>query len=100
MNNDDQSIAVIIEEFKRGGWVVAILGGLGALARLILTNEDYKFWIWFRKILAGTIVGTIAYFALYFADIEPLYKSIIFAVSGSIAPELFDMIRLKLKTTK
>ena len=100
MNPDDQSITVIINEFKRGGWVVGILGGLGALARLILTNEDYKFWIWFRKVIAGVIVGVMVYFAIYFADIEPLYKSIIFSVSGSFAPELFDFIRLKIKKAK
>jgi hypothetical protein len=83
----------VIDEFKKAGWLFAILGGLGALARLILTDEKYNTTKWIRMIIAGAIVGMICYFATYNADIDPFYKSVLCSVSGSIAPELFNWFR-------
>lgn len=91
--NENDAFAQLSEEFKRGGWIMAVLGGLGMLARLILTNEKYSFLIWFRKIAAGAFVGLVCYFSLYQSGIEEIYKSVICSVAGSIAPELFDKIR-------
>lgn len=88
--NDMQEV---IEEFKKAGWLFAILGGLGALARLILTDEKYNTTKWIRMIVAGTIVGMLCYFATYNAQIDPFYKSVLCSVSGSIAPELFNWLR-------
>jgi hypothetical protein len=101
MNVDDPTLQSVVEEFKRTGWVMAILGMLGMIARLILTNEKFVWAIWTRKAIAGGIVGVLCYFGLYEADIAPLYRSVIIAVAGSIAPELFDIIRKKfIKTVK
>lgn len=99
---DNESIASIVEEFKRGGWIMAILGGIGMLARLILTNERYSFFIWFRKIIAGGIVGVLAYFAMYGMDVAEIYKSVLCSIFGSLSPELFEIIRKRVieKLTK
>ena len=88
--SDQQSINSIVEEFKKAGWLFAVLGGLGMLARLILTDEKYHAIRWTRMVIAGAIVG-----ALYNADIDPFYKSVLCSVSGSIAPEMFDWVRKK-----
>ena len=40
MNSPDPDLANAIQDFKKGGWVIALLGSLGMLARLILTNEE------------------------------------------------------------
>jgi hypothetical protein len=93
--SDEQSINSMVEEFKKAGWLFALLGGLGMLARLILTDEKYNAIRWTRMVVAGTIVGVIAYFALYNADIDPFYKSVLCSISGSLAPELFDWVRKK-----
>jgi hypothetical protein len=93
MNPNDPQLGGMMDELKNGGWIMAILGGIGMLARLILTNEEYSFVVWTRKIIAGGIVGVLAYFALYGADILPIYKSVLCSISGSIAPELFDWAR-------
>lgn len=74
---------------------MAILGGLGMLARLILTNEKYSTVIWTRKIIAGGIVGVISYLALKNLDIDPIYKSVLCSIAGSMSPELFDFVRRK-----
>ena len=97
MNSPDPDLANAIQDFKKGGWVIALLGSLGMLARLILTNEEYKFFVWLRKIVAGGIVGVLAYFALYGTNIDPLYKSVIYSISGSVAPEVWNLIKSKFK---
>lgn len=88
--NDMQQV---IDEFKKAGWLVALLGGLGALARLILTDEKYNTTKWIRMIVAGVIVGMLCYFATYNLDIDPFYKSVMYSGAGSIAPELFNWFR-------
>lgn len=84
-----------VDEFKKTGWVFAVLGGLGMFARLILTDEKYNTSRWIRMIVAGAIVGIICYFCLHEANIDPFYKSVLCSVSGSLAPELFNWIRAK-----
>jgi hypothetical protein len=93
--NDDQTIQQIVEEFKKTGWVFGILGGLGMLARLILTDEKYNTTRWIRKVVAGTIVGIICYFSVQQTSIDPFYKTVLCSVSGSLAPELFNWVRSK-----
>lgn len=93
---ESDNISMLLEDFKKGGWFIAILGGMGMLARLILTNEKYAFFLWFRKIIAGAIVGVICYFALYGLEINLIYKSIFYSMSGAIAPELFEILRKKI----
>lgn len=93
MQPDDKTILDIVDEFKRGGWVMATLGALGMIARLILTNEEFIWVVWIRKAIAGGIVGVLVYLSLYGFDVSPLYKSVICSMSGSIAPELFELFR-------
>jgi hypothetical protein len=83
------------QEFKKGGWIVAVLGALGAVARLIITEQRFKAIIWIRKALAGAIVGTLVYFAVNPANLDPLYKGIIYASSGALAPDLFEWAKSK-----
>lgn len=92
MNEHDQSMKAVIADFKSGGWVVIILGAIGAFVSLVMKNEKYHVFIWGRKVFAGACVGVITYFALYYVDILPIYKGILYSVSGAIAPELFDFI--------
>lgn len=91
----DPSLQDLLDEFKKTGWLFAILGALGMLARLILTDEKYNTTRWFRMVTAGAIVGVICYFALHQTSIDPFYKSVLCSVSGSIAPELFNWVRKK-----
>lgn len=97
MQNDD-SLNQLYEELRKGGWVMAILGATGMLARLILTNEKYSAVIWTRKVIAGGIVGVISYLALLNLDIASIYKSVLVSIAGSMAPELFDFVRRKFIT--
>lgn len=91
----DPSLMDTAQEFKKGGWIVAVLGALGAVARLIITEQRFKAIIWIRKALAGAIVGTLVYFAVNPANLDPLYKGIIYASSGALAPDLFEWAKSK-----
>ena len=97
MQSDD-SLNQLYEELRKGGWVMAALGALGMLARLILTNEKYSAVIWTRKVIAGGIIGVISYLSLLNFDIDPIYKSVLVSIAGSMAPELFDFVRRKFIT--
>lgn len=97
MSLNDPDLAGAIQDFKKGGWVIALLGAMGMFARLILTDEKYSFCVWLRKIIAGGIVGVLAYFALYGTSIDPLYKSVIYSISGSLSPEIWEYIKRKFK---
>jgi len=101
MSPIDPSLMDTAQEFKRGGWIVAVLGALGAVARLIITEERFKPIIWIRKGIAGAIVGTLVYFAVNPTNIDQLYKGIIYASSGALAPDIFEWLKSKfVKETK
>ena len=89
----DPDFARAAEEFKRGGWVVSLLGGAGMLARMLLEDETHPAIYWIRKVLAGAIVGVIVYFALYGTNISGLHKSIIMSTAGAGSPEVMERIR-------
>lgn len=95
MSPIDPSLLETAEDFKKGGWIVAVLGALGAVARLIITEEKFKGVIWIRKGIAGAIVGTLVYFAINHADMDALYKGIIYSSSGALAPDIFEWIKRK-----
>ena len=93
--SDQDSYSQIVAEFKRAGWLMGILGAAGMIARLVFTNEKFAVFVWGRKVFAAAIVGIIVHFALYEMDISEMYKSVICAISGSFAPEVFEVVRVK-----
>lgn len=95
MSPVDPSIIETAEEFKKGGWIVAVLGALGAVARFIITEEKFRWVVLLRKAIAGSIVGTLVYFGINYAPIDPIYKGIIYSSSGALAPDIFEWIKSK-----
>lgn len=93
MSPVDPSLLETAEDFKKGGWIVAVLGALGAVARLIITEEKFKGVIWIRKAIAGAIVGTLVYFGIDHATLDPMYKGIIYSSSGALAPDIFEWLK-------
>ncbi len=93
MTSTDPDFAAAAQDFKRGGWVVSLLGGAGMLARMLLNDESHPVIYYLRKIIAGAIVGVIIYFALYGTSISGLQKSIIMSTAGAGAPEIMENIR-------
>jgi hypothetical protein len=101
MSPVDPSILETAEDFKKGGWIVAVLGALGAVARFIITEEKWQAVVFVRKVIAGSIVGTLIYFAINHAPLESLYKGIIYSSAGALAPDIFEWLKRKfIKQTK
>jgi hypothetical protein len=71
-----------MQDFKRGGWITALFGGAGMLARLLVTDEAHPAIWWTRRILASVIIGVLSYFAVW-----PLLT-----FSGMAGPELIDWV--------
>lgn len=94
---EDKSLKEIADELHKGGWIIALLGAVGMLARLLITKERYSFIGWTRAITAGGITGVLMYFALYNAQIDPMIKSVLYSTSGALAPELFELLISRFK---
>jgi len=93
--NDQDTYTVVVEEFKRAGWLMGVLAAVGMIARLVLTNEKFRFFVWVRKVIAATIVGILVHFTSREIDISDMYRSVLCAISGSFAPELFEFVKTK-----
>jgi hypothetical protein len=99
MASPDPDLGNAIESFRKGGWIVAMLGSLGILARLLLAKSKPTLVEVVKKTTAGGIVGVIAYFALHGTSLDPLYKSVIYATAGAFAPEMFNLVLNKIYST-
>lgn len=97
MNPTDPDLAGAIQDFKKGGWVVSLFGGAGMLARMLLTDKASPVMVWIRKMLAGAIIGVLAYFAVWGQDISGIYKAIILSLSGAVAPEGLELLISRVK---
>jgi hypothetical protein len=88
----DQSFLAATEDFKRGGWIVTLLGGAGMLARMLLTDQSSPLIVWIRKCFAACIIGVLCYFALHQVVMPQIYKSILMSVAGMASPELMELV--------
>ncbi len=91
----------LIREFLTGGWLVALVGAAGMVARL-LTDDSKMPWVeQLKKIFAASICSIIAWFMLEQTDIASLTKAIIYGVVGVISPELLQgLARLAKQVSK
>lgn len=92
----DDRLLTTLEDLKKGGWLVAVLGALGALLRLLLSSETHKAVDWVRRILAGAVMGLLAYFAIH-GLIDPVYEAITYSTCGAVANEVVKLITSRIK---
>lgn len=98
MSVPDPDLAQAALDFKKGGWIVSLLGVAGALIKMLLSEHEYSWVVWVKRAIAGGLTGVIVYFALHGSDIDQLYKSIILSSSGAVAPMLFQALEDKIKS--
>lgn len=82
-----------IKDFQRGGWITVLLGMIGMAIRLLVTDEKSSFLWWMRKLIAAGLSGVIAYFMLWGVEMHGMYKSILLTTSGTVCPELVEILR-------
>ena len=87
------------DDLKDSGWLMATLGAMGALLRLLISDEEHHWVIWVRRTIAGAIIGIIAYFGVH-GIVPPIYEAVIYSVCGTFAPEVVELMRRKVLRTK
>ena len=80
----------LIREFLTGGWIVAVIGGLGMLARSLLDGIERSHLEHFKRIVAASICATIAWFILEQVEVSSLTKAISYGVVGVVSPEILQ----------
>ena len=80
----------ILMEFLRGGWIVALIGALGMLARSFMDGIKRSCAEQTKRIIAAAICSTIAWFILEQVDVSSLTKAISYGITGVISPEILQ----------
>ena len=78
----------LLKEFLSGGWLVAIIGAAGMIARLLTDDTKATFASQMKKIFVASICSIIAWFLLENIDMSSLSKAVIYGVIGVISPEI------------
>jgi ABC-type thiamin/hydroxymethylpyrimidine transport system permease subunit len=86
---DDKNL---LREFITGGWVVALIGGLGMLARNLMDGVSRSHYEHFKRIVAAAICSTIAWFILEQIEVSSLTKAISYGVVGVVSPEIIQAL--------
>lgn len=97
MTSPDPDLAQAAADFRKGGWVIAMLGVAGAIIRLLLSEREHHWVLWVKHAIAGGLTGIVVYFAMHGAAIDPLYKSVILSSCGAMAPRLFELLDAKVR---
>lgn len=82
----------ILMEFLRGGWIVALIGALGMLARSFMDGVKRSVLEQTKRIIAAAICSTIAWFILEQVDVSSLTKAISYGITGVVSPEILQGI--------
>jgi len=80
----------ILAEFLRGGWIVALIGALGMLARTFMDGVKRSCIEQIKRIIAAAICATIAWFILEQVEVSSLTKAISYGITGVISPEILQ----------
>lgn len=80
----------LLKEFFAGGWLVAIVGAAGMIARLM--SDDAKITIreQVKKVTTAAICSVVVWFLLENIDLSSLTKAIIYGITGVISPEILQ----------
>lgn len=93
MTSTDPDFQSAIADFKRGGWIVSLLGLAGATVSMLLSEKKKPWVVWTKRIVAGGLTGVIMFFALHGVEMNPLTKSVLMCACGAVAPELLNALR-------
>jgi hypothetical protein len=84
--------------FKKGGWIVSLIGAAAMVGRLLIDDAADANWRRSAKhILAAALFAIIAFFVTYQWEMSAINKAIIQGLTGALAPELVDWISANLK---
>lgn len=80
----------LFKEFLAGGWLVAIIGAAGMVARLLTDDKKATIKEQVKKVITAAICSVIVWFLLENVDISSLTKAVIYGVTGVVSPEILQ----------
>lgn len=98
MSSPDPDFHSAIADFKRGGWIVSLLGLVGGTVAMLLSNKKRPWLMWVKRIVAGGLTGVIMFFALHGVEMNPMVKSVLMCSCGAVAPELYEALKNAVKS--
>lgn len=81
-----------IPKFLKGGWIVALIGGAGMIARLVVSEEETPMNIVVKNISAAMIASSITWFVMEQFEMNSMLKAVIYGLVGLNSPELLKGI--------
>jgi len=86
------SLEEFIPKFRKGGWIVALIGAAGMIARMVVSEETTPMNQVVRNISAAMIASSIAWFVMEQFEMNSMYKAILYGLVGLNSPELLKGI--------
>ncbi len=80
----------LLKEFLAGGWLVAVIGAAGMIARLLTDEKKITIKEQIKKVVTAAICSVVVWFLLENIDISSLTKAVIYGVTGVISPEILQ----------
>jgi len=80
----------LLKEFLTGGWLVAVIGAAGMIARLLTDEKKITIKEQIKKVVTAAICSVVVWFLLENIDISSLTKAVIYGVTGVISPEILQ----------
>ena len=99
MSASDPDFQRAIDDFRKGGWIVSMLGLAGGLISMLLSDKHHPWVVWIKRIIAGGLTGVVMFFSLHGVEMSPIYKSVLMCASGSVALELYQGFKSIVKST-
>ena len=84
------SLEEFIPKFLKGGWIVALIGASGMIARLVVSEEDTPMNQVVRNIAAAMIASSISWFIMEQFEVDSMYKAIVYGLVGLNSPEIIQ----------
>jgi hypothetical protein len=88
--NEHKDLMEVAKLWKETGWLTAVIGGAGMVARLLANPIQGTIWDSVRRVIMAAIVSTLAWFIVEQIEVSSLVKAVTYGVAGLLAPEIID----------
>ena len=88
--NEHKDLMEVAKLWKETGWLTAVIGSAGMIARLLANPIQGTIWDSVRRVMMAAIVSTLAWFIVEQIEVSSLVKAVTYGVAGLLAPEIID----------
>jgi len=88
--SEHKDLMEVAKLWKETGWLTAVIGGAGMIARLLANPIQGTIWDSVRRVIMAAIVSTLAWVIVEQIEVSSLVKAVTYGVAGLLAPEIID----------